>query len=794
MTNPIYADLQGTFQNTFYIGGRNGVSLTNNNGTLQIPNISFSSPISLSSGGTGSSTAAGARINLGLGSAALNNSTDFASSGANSNITSLSGLSTPLSFSQGGTGLSSLTLGDILYASATDTLSTLSGNISTSKQFLSQTGTGSSSSSPSWSVLSATDITSGILPINYGGTGSATKNFVDISSAQTIGGLKTFTGGGITLSAGASNILTFNLNGINPPSFTTRSTGTKLLLRSSLNSSSSDWAIGIASGELWYSIPQEVNTFSHSWYAGTTEIMRLQGDTKLGIGTTTPGCTTQISGGLAISASTSAVSDPGSGNVSISGTLSIGNPLSISSGGTGSNNISDARTALGLGTAALNNTGDFASASHTHSTADITSGTFNIARLPVASSAVSNSTQIVRADDSRLSDSRSPIAHTQNWSTILSTPTTLSGYGITDAATQSALSIHITDVNNPHAVTKSQIGLNNVSNNLQLAASNNLSDLTNVLTAKQNLQLLHYSVVNLNSNYSLLSSDSDKLYNVNTSSGNITITLPLISSVRSSYKVTIQKANTDNNRVIINVSGSDTIVGGFTSDSLSQQTENITLVSDGVGVWYEPGKQVSTNKNNETILRENTKPGVLYPLSGTLTYFGSSTNNNIIVSGALRAFPFLAVRTGLTDLAYFSITAIGATTTSSFKFAIYSNTTSNNSPYPENLIATSDDLTGVAATGTRSVPLVASLVKDNLYWFCTNIINTAGTAAHTYRSGLVPALLGFGATTFTPLGGYTLAGISAATLYTYPSTFSNSATILDFSTNTMPTFALRYST
>lgn len=41
---------------------------------------------------------------------------------------------------------------------------------------------------------------------------------------------------------------------------------------------------------------------------------------------------------------------------------------------------------------------------------------------------------IVLANDARLTDARTPTAHTQAWSTITATPTTLSGYGITDAA------------------------------------------------------------------------------------------------------------------------------------------------------------------------------------------------------------------------------------------------------------------------------------------------------------------------------------------------------------------------
>lgn len=42
-------------------------------------------------------------------------------------------------------------------------------------------------------------------------------------------------------------------------------------------------------------------------------------------------------------------------------------------------------------------------------------------------------TQVVLGSDSRLTDSRNPLSHDQSWSTITSTPTTLAGYGITDA-------------------------------------------------------------------------------------------------------------------------------------------------------------------------------------------------------------------------------------------------------------------------------------------------------------------------------------------------------------------------
>lgn len=64
--------------------------------------------IGLSYGGTGATSASGARTALGA-----------AASGANSDITSLTGLTTALSETQGGTDQTTYTTGDVLYASAT---------------------------------------------------------------------------------------------------------------------------------------------------------------------------------------------------------------------------------------------------------------------------------------------------------------------------------------------------------------------------------------------------------------------------------------------------------------------------------------------------------------------------------------------------------------------------------------------------------------------------------------------------------------------------------------------------
>jgi hypothetical protein len=58
----------------------------------------------------------------------------------------------------GGTGQTSYATGDTLYASATNTLSKLAGNTTTTKNFLTQTGTGSASAAPVWGTISSADV------------------------------------------------------------------------------------------------------------------------------------------------------------------------------------------------------------------------------------------------------------------------------------------------------------------------------------------------------------------------------------------------------------------------------------------------------------------------------------------------------------------------------------------------------------------------------------------------------------------------------------------------------------
>lgn len=77
----------------------------------------------------------------------------------------------------GGTGIATYALGDTLYASAANVLSSLSGNITAGTQYLSQTGTGTVSAAPVWATIAGSDI-----------TGAALTKVDDTNVTLTLGG------------------------------------------------------------------------------------------------------------------------------------------------------------------------------------------------------------------------------------------------------------------------------------------------------------------------------------------------------------------------------------------------------------------------------------------------------------------------------------------------------------------------------------------------------------------------------------------------------------------------------
>ena len=92
-----------------------------------------------------------------------------------------------LGAANGGTGQSTYATGDTLYSSATNTLSKLSGNTSTTKKFLTQTGTGSDSAAPVWDVVNGSDVNG-----NISGSAGSVANALTAGTYLTSGG--TFNG------------------------------------------------------------------------------------------------------------------------------------------------------------------------------------------------------------------------------------------------------------------------------------------------------------------------------------------------------------------------------------------------------------------------------------------------------------------------------------------------------------------------------------------------------------------------------------------------------------------------
>jgi hypothetical protein len=129
--------------------------------------------------------------------------TPIVQSGTNKQVTTANYVSqildvNPVLTTQGGTNIETYTLGDTLYASATNTLAKLTGNTTTTQKFLTQTGTGSASAAPIWKALSPSDINTqyGAFYFDYSttisiaaGLNDTTINVVSTTGFSTAGAL-----------------------------------------------------------------------------------------------------------------------------------------------------------------------------------------------------------------------------------------------------------------------------------------------------------------------------------------------------------------------------------------------------------------------------------------------------------------------------------------------------------------------------------------------------------------------------------------------------------------------------
>jgi hypothetical protein len=134
-----------------------------------------------------------------------------------------------------------------------------------------------------------------------------------------------------------------------------------------------------------------------------------------------------------------------------------------------------------------------------------------ISSAPTSLSGYGVTDAVIYATDTRLTDSRAPLGHTQAWSTISSAPTSLSGYGVTDAVIY-ATDARLTDSRAPLGHTQawstissaptslSGYGITDTVNNassltnwpVQFSTiySNNITGSNNILVANGNCQIL----------------------------------------------------------------------------------------------------------------------------------------------------------------------------------------------------------------------------------------------------------------------------------------------------------------
>jgi trimeric autotransporter adhesin len=168
------SQVSGALTNATIDGGKVTGTVANAASANTAGNVSGT--VAVLNGGTGATTATAARTNLGA-----------AASGANSDITSLTGLTTltaPVS-----AGAAPTASGRIAYDS-TANLFRVGVN-----------GAGKTLATTDASITGTASNVTGVVAVANGGTGSSTQNFIDLSTAQTVGGAKTFSSP-VTFAAG----------------------------------------------------------------------------------------------------------------------------------------------------------------------------------------------------------------------------------------------------------------------------------------------------------------------------------------------------------------------------------------------------------------------------------------------------------------------------------------------------------------------------------------------------------------------------------------------------------------
>ena len=299
-TGSASGDLTGNFPNPTVstVGGKTSTAIaTSVNDTVAATNLSTASTIVKRdasgnfSAGTITGTLSGNATNV-TGTVAIANG----GTGATTASAAFDALS-PLT-----------TIGDILYAGASGADSRLGGNQSTTKQFLSSTGTGSAANAPVWAALTASDIpshsasliNSGLLSVAYGGTGAATTTANYVFAGPTTGTgaptFRTLVAGDLPTMGGANGTAAGTAGGVPGPA----ATDNVKFLRGDGTWATPTAAAAGSANQIQYNAGGVLTGNANFIYSGG----------NVGIGTTSPNAALDINGQIKIQGGT-----PGAGKV-----------------------------------------------------------------------------------------------------------------------------------------------------------------------------------------------------------------------------------------------------------------------------------------------------------------------------------------------------------------------------------------------------------------------------------------------------------------------------------------------
>lgn len=136
------------------------------------------------------------------------------------------------------------------------------------------------------------------------------------------------------------------------------------------------------------------------------------------------------------------------------------------------------------------------------------------------------------------------------------------------------------------------------------------------------------NTVTKTANYTITEADVCSLIKADTTAGNITITLPQISTLTASFEVQVNKSTGDANTVTVTRSGTDTI-NGLNTYALSAQYQCVWLVADLVAnVWTAITSASASNKAADSFVGAGSSGP--FTLSGDP---GSKNNTDVFVGG-----------------------------------------------------------------------------------------------------------------------------------------------------------------